>query len=237
MWGSYLHAGLDRLRVLTIAGLFAGVLVGGVGGRLAMLVLRLTSPDRVRGVTSDHGFSIGSVTLAGTYDLLLIGAFFGVIGAGVYLLVAPWLIGPQWFRRATTAAAAGVVVGSMLLEVDGVDLALLEPTWLAVSLFIALPAVFAVVVGGVADRVAAPTSWTAQGKRRWAVPLAMVACFPPVLVPLAFVTLFVVLFTLMDGLGDRLRGSLPGALVVRGAWLAIAFLGLVALVGDVNHLS
>lgn len=237
MWSSYLQAGVDRLRVLTIAGLFTGVLVGGVGGRLAMFVLRITSSDRVRGVTSDHGFSIGQVTLAGTYDLLLIGAFFGVLGAGVYLLVAPWLIGPHWFRRFTTAAAAAVVVGSILLEVDGVDLTLLEPTWLAVALFIAIPAVFAIVVGAVADRVAAPTSWTAQGKRRWAVPLAMVACFPLVVVPLAFVTVLVVLFTLMDGLGDRLRRSVPAAVAVRGVWLLVASLGLVALVRDLNALS
>ena len=38
-----------RLRVIILSGVTLGVLVGGVGGRLAMFVLRLTSPDTVRG--------------------------------------------------------------------------------------------------------------------------------------------------------------------------------------------
>ena len=49
----------ERLRVLAVAGIPLGVLVGGIVGRVAMLVLRLTSPDSVRGVESDDGFTIG----------------------------------------------------------------------------------------------------------------------------------------------------------------------------------
>jgi hypothetical protein len=84
---------LERWRVIVVAGISVGVVVGGVGSRVAMLVLRLTSPDHVRGVTSDDGFTIGRVTLSGTYNLLLLGAAVGIIGAAAYRVVAPWLIG------------------------------------------------------------------------------------------------------------------------------------------------
>ena len=80
---------LAELRVIIVAGITVGVLVAGVGSRLAMLVLRLTSSRFVRGVVSDDGFVIGRVTLGGTYNLLVLGAVVGVIGAGVYRLVGP----------------------------------------------------------------------------------------------------------------------------------------------------
>src|SRR5258708_6692212 len=40
-------------------GLVAGAIIGGLGGRLAMLVLRLTSNGSVRGVKTSDGFVIG----------------------------------------------------------------------------------------------------------------------------------------------------------------------------------
>ena len=80
---------LAELRVIIVAGITVGVLVAGFGSRLAMLVLRLTSSRFVRGAVSDDGFVIGRVTLGGTYNLLVLGAVVGVIGAGVYRLVGP----------------------------------------------------------------------------------------------------------------------------------------------------
>ena len=144
----------ERLWVLIVAGIPTGVLVAGVGSRLAMLVLRLTSPDEVVGVTSDDGFEIGRFTLGGTFNLLMLGATVGVIGAAAYRAVAPWLLGPTWFRRCTVAAGTGAVVGSMLIHAGGIDFRVLTPTWLAVGLFVALPALFGAVIGVVVDRVA-----------------------------------------------------------------------------------
>ena len=42
------------------AGAISGALIGGVGGRIAMLVLRLTSSDLLRGAITDDGFEIGA---------------------------------------------------------------------------------------------------------------------------------------------------------------------------------
>ncbi len=229
---------LERFRVLVVAGVAVGVLVAGVGSRLAMFVLRLTSSESVVGVTSDDGFTIGRVTLFGTYNLLLLGAAVGIIGAGAYRAVAPWLLGPGWFRRFTVAAASGAVVGSMLVHADGIDFQLLGPLWLAIGLFVALPAVFAVAMGVVVDRVASSDSWTNQGRRRWVVPLVFLGCFPPVLfvaVPAVLVLAVWVPIQRSLSRGDGVPLGLRVA--VRAVWLVIAIAGLVALVGDIGDLA
>jgi len=81
--GSWQRSALVEIRATVLAGIWLGALVGGVGGRLAMLVLRLVSPDTAHGVISDDGFLIGQVTLKGTYDLIGLGAAIGLIGAVV----------------------------------------------------------------------------------------------------------------------------------------------------------
>ena len=165
----------EWMRVLIVAGIPAGVLMVGVGSRVAMLLLRLTSPDHVQGIQSDDDFTIGQVTFSGTVNLLMLGAAIGVIGACAYRAVAPWLIGPLWFRRLTTGLAAGAVGGSMLVHADGIDFTVLKPTWFAIGLFVALPAVFGTFIGSFVDAAARPDSWTARpGRRRWLVPLLLV---------------------------------------------------------------
>ena len=222
-------------RVLIVAGIPAGVLMIGFGSRVAMLLLRLTSPAHVNGVQSDDDFTIGQVTFSGTVNLLMIGAAVGVIGACAYRLVAPWLIGPLWFRRLTTGLAAGAVGGSMLVHADGIDFTLLKPTWFAIALFVALPAVFGTFIGAFVDAAARPDAWAGRpGRRRWLVPLTLVVCFPPT----AFVAVFVMPFVGVCAVGagvpqvQRVRHTRPYGLVIRGAWFTIAVVGLIALVND-----
>jgi hypothetical protein len=225
----------EAVRLLVVAGIPVGVVVAGVGGRLAMLLLRLTSPDSVNGVRSDDGFIIGQVTLAGTYSLLLLGASVGIIGAAAYQWVRPWLLGPWWLRRATTAVGSGVVVGSLLLHADGIDFRVLTPTWLAIGLFVALPAVFGLAIGPAVDRIGRPGSWTRRGRTQWLFPIALVAMFPPTMFVLAIATGILALWLLIRPAGDvaRLRSSMVGGVMVRALWFAIATAGAVAVVGDV----
>jgi hypothetical protein len=150
------------LRVVVLAGVPTGLVIGGAGSRLAMLALRATSSPSVIGVTSDDGFSIGRFTLSGTYNLLQLGAFVGLVGATAYLLVRPWLLGPAWFGDLTVGLGSGAVVGSMLLHADGVDFRLLTPRWFAMGLFVALPAAFGVAIGPAVRTVEGwdrPTGW------------------------------------------------------------------------------
>jgi hypothetical protein len=225
----------EELRVMVVAGVPFGVLVAGVGSRIAMLLLRLTSPDRVNGIRSDDDFVIGRFTLGGTYNLLMLGAAVGIVGVGVYRLVAPWLIGPVWLRRVTTGLASGVVVGSMLVHADGVDYRLLKPTWFAISLFVALPALFGGLIGPVVDRVARPDSWTRVGRRRWALPVAALVPFPLAVLPLLIAVTVMTSMMAIDEAApiDRLRAWRPYRVLVRAAWLGIAVLGLFVLIEDI----
>lgn len=230
---------IEEMRVLIVAGIPVGVLVAGVGSRLAMLLLRITSPDRVIGITSDDGFTIGQITVGGTYNLLLLGATVGIIGAGAYQMVAPWLIGPTWFRRLTTGLASAAVVGSMLVHADGIDFTLLKPTWLAIGLFVALPGVFGILIGSTVDAVSKPDSGTVQGRRRWLLPLIAVGCFPLTVLILIFAFAVVGFWVVVrePTLTRRLRGIPSYRLAARSFWLLVAIAGLVALVRDIDALT
>ncbi|NNF53917.1 MAG: hypothetical protein HKN03_05675 [Acidimicrobiales bacterium] len=225
----------ERLRVLLVAGILTGVIVAGAGSRLAMLILRLTSPSSVHGRVSDDGFVIGRFTLGGTYSLLLLGAFVGVLGAAAYRAVAPWLLGPGWFRRVTVAASSGVVVGSMLVHDDGIDFHVLTPLWLAIGLFVLLPAAFGLAIAAAVDRVAAAPP--DDRLHRWVVPIAAVAAFPAVL-PIVGVALAVlIVWVPVRRFLTPHRTPKVIALTVRAVWLSIAVAGLIALVRDVQALT
>jgi hypothetical protein len=221
---------------LIVAGIPIGVIVVGVGSRLAMLALRVTSPDRVVGVTSDDGFEIGRFTLSGSYNLLVLGAAVGVLGAGVYRAVRPWLLGPTWFRRFTVAAASGAVAGSMLIHADGIDFRVLQPTWFAVGLFVLLPALFGLAIAVGVDRVAATAS--SHSWRRWIGATLLVVAFPPSIMVVAVAAVILVLWVPTRRELESL-GELPkfAGVMIRAGWLAIALLGLMALVGDVRALA
>lgn len=227
----------ELLRVIVVAGAATGIVVGGVGSRLAMYVLRLTSPDSVVGVESDDGFTIGEFTLFGSYNLLMLGAAVGIVGAAAYVLVSPWLLGPPWFRRSTVSAVAGALVGSMVIHADGVDFVVLEPLWLAVATFVALPALFGWVIGPVVDAVDSPGSWTRRGRLRWALPVGLVVFMPLALLALAVVAVAVAaLLPVRRQFLDHLTTPVGGT-VVRAGFLVVALLSFAALAADLRDLG
>ncbi len=229
---------LAQLRLLVVAGIPFGVVVAGFGSRLAMLVLRMSSPDSVIGVQSDDDFTIGEVTFSGTYNLLLIGAAVGIIGVAAYQCVSPRLIGPMWFRRMTLALGAGAVVGSMLVHADGIDFTVLKPKWFAISLFVALPALFGLLIGPVVDRVAARLTASPIRKRHWVLPILLVAAFPLTIFIIGFATVIFTLWALVRDNTDA-RQVMQGrvqTVVVRALWLGVAVVGLLSLMGDIEDL-
>lgn len=131
------------------AGAIAGFLVGGIGGRLAMLLLRLTSPESVLGVTSDDGFEIGVVTTA-TFNLIfamtMLGALNGILYAALRGAIPNRLRLPLW---GLFAAAVG---GATLVNDEGVDFQILESVALAIALFVGLPGLAAVLVVVLVER-------------------------------------------------------------------------------------
>ena len=138
-WQDDLDVSLRRLRAAIVGGFLAGVLVGGVGGRIAMLILRLTSTAAVRGLESDDGFVIGQISAATVFLLILTGVL-GAIGGLVYLAVRSW-IPPRW-RAAVAAVIAGAIGGGAVIDPVGLDFTVLGPLPLAIAMFVALPAAY-----------------------------------------------------------------------------------------------
>ena len=121
------------------AGVAAGFVAGGAGGRLAMRVLALTTPD-AEGLTTEAGATIGEITLGGTLGLIIFaGGFAGVFSALVFGLLHPLLPGGR---------TGGALLGALLLvlagtrseplRADNFDFGILGPDWLALALFVAL---------------------------------------------------------------------------------------------------
>lgn len=137
------------------AGFLGGLLFGGVGGRLAMLLLRLTSDPGLQGLETDDGFTIGVVSSA-TVFLLAFTALLGVLGGLAYLLIRSWL--PRRARPWLFGALTGVVGGAEVIRPGGIDFTRLEPLSLAVVMFVALPAAYGVLVSILAERFLAPGS-------------------------------------------------------------------------------
>lgn len=123
------------------AALVAGFTIAGVGGRLAMFLLRVTSGSHVVGLESDDGFIIGRVTSAsfGLIAALTAGAV--IVMAPLYMIARRWV--PSRWRVPVFAVVLGLVGGGALVHADGIDFTLLTPRWLAVGLFVLIPAAFA----------------------------------------------------------------------------------------------
>jgi hypothetical protein len=131
------------------SGAISGFLIGGVGGRLAMLVLRLTSPSLVSGLTSDDGFEMGIVSFK-TVNLLLGMAALGTINGVLYAALRSSI--PRSLRLPLWSLVAAALGGATIVHEDGVDFSLLEPVALAVVLFILLPGLAAAVVVVLVER-------------------------------------------------------------------------------------
>ena len=141
---------LDHFGAAALGGLAAGFLFGGIGGRLAMFILRVTSSDSVVGIESDDGFTIGRIS---SDSIFLIGAttLIGTILAFGYLLVRRWL--PESRRPLQAAVFFGLVGGAAVIKPDGVDFTFLDPLWLAIALFVALPAAYGWFMAWIVERL------------------------------------------------------------------------------------
>jgi hypothetical protein len=167
----------------------------------------------------------------------LTGTAFGLVGACVYALVRHLMIGPRWFQVVSIAGGPAVVVGAEIVHSGGVDFVLLEPVWLAIGLFLAIPALYAAVLTLVAERWLHEDAWAARA------PLSLVAIPLLLLIPLApLVAVMVALWALNEALRrhDRLQGAvghraLPW--VARAGLVVVFVVALVDLVGDATELA
>jgi len=198
------------------AGFLAGVLIGGVGGRLAMLALRLTSDPSLHGVSTDDGFTIGRVSLE-TLFLLGVTAGLGIVGGLFYLVVRRW-IPPPWRIPLMTLFFA-LVGGAGIIGPSDVDFTRLSPLALAVAFFVAIPAAYGAMMPWIAERLLREDSILRRGRWAWIVGL----------VPLVFANIAGALILLL-ALGVWAIGRSAPSLVAAWRSRFATWLGRAALV-------
>jgi hypothetical protein len=204
------------LLVGIVAGAVVGGLIGGVGGRFVMLALRLTSD--VPGLTTDDGFTVGRFTLSGSLQLYFAMAQVGAVNAVAYVAARPFL--PDRGKTVLWALVGAAVTGGLVVHREGADFAFLEPGWLAVASFVALPGVGALVIAWSVERAARLEPWRCS---RW-LALLLVPALPAV-IGVALIAVVPAVLVVALGRVQQLR-RLPS---VRWARLA-AFGALVLMI-------
>lgn len=229
-WRGAVESVIRRLGVATLAGALLGLAVGGIGGRLAMMLLAVRNPNAT-GLTSDDGFTMGQFTISGTANLLLVTTFIGVLGGGVYLVLRDLMIGPRWFQVCSVSIGPAVVVGAIVVHPDGVDFTLLSPLWLAVSLFVLIPAVYAALLGTLTDRWLARSTHPTRPRR--ALLTAALLLWVPLAPVLAVGALgWLVAELVRRNTGEDILRSNPLLAWIPRAGLALLFLAALADLGS-----
>ncbi len=240
----------EQVRDIAAAGVsaaLAGLLVGGVGGRVVMRISALLNPARV-GVRTDNGNRVGDLTASGTIELILFGGLLtGAVAAIAWVAIRTWLPKqPHWRYPAAAVSAVGLV-GFLVIVGDNIDFFILDPPWAHVGMFVALVAVAGALTAWIDHRLSA--RW--RGQERYTLVCAAVVSLGALLTipavglyftaefcncesPPRTVGVFVVTALAMTGLDAyrRWRGS-PDTRSMRllgaGATIAAVALGLAYL--------
>jgi len=190
------------------AGAISGFLIGGVGGQLAMFLLRLTSSDSVRGLESDDGFTTGQFS-TDTIFLLAITTFLGLIVGIVCVALRSQLPG---FRGAVILVlAGGTLVAAVIIKPDGIDFTRLGPLPLACALFTVIPLAATALTLSLIGRW---RRWWWAKRRRTAL-----ACSPWILaVPTVVVSVPTILVLLLASVGAMHVPLVRSAVTSRLGW-------------------
>jgi hypothetical protein len=137
------------------AGLGAGILAAGAGGRLVMRLLAVTAGPTAQGRITEADQVVGRISLDGTLEFIVFTAlFFGAASGAAYLLLRRWLPGGR---------TGGVAFGALLLVLAGTrleplrpgnpDFDLVGPEWVSVVAFTALVLFHGMLVAALAGRL------------------------------------------------------------------------------------
>jgi hypothetical protein len=207
------------------SGFVAGLLFGGVGGRFAMLLLRLTSDPVLRGMKTDDGFTIGVVS-TDTLFLLGVTAGLGIVGGLFYLIVRGWI--PDRWRVVVMTVYVGLVGGAGLISPDGIDFRVLSPLPLAVAMFVAIAAAYGALMPWLTERMLREDSVMRRRPWAWIVGL----------LPLAVANIVGILVLLLAMLVLLVRRWSPATIAAWQSpvamWIGRSLLLSTAVVSGVN---
>jgi hypothetical protein len=214
--------------VTLTAGVTAGILAAGAGGRLVMRLLAVTAGPAAQGQITEANEIVGRISVGGTVGFFLfIGVPFGVAGAAAYLLLRRWL--PSGGLDLGTPLL--LVVGNRIdpLRANNPDFSLVGPAWVAVVAFLALGLFHGMVVAALAGRYSRALPLVASRSRA-------IAAYAPLLllIPLFLVIPVIIAAGLVAGAVSQIRPVVAlwhDRRVVTVGRVALAAVGRAALPG------
>jgi hypothetical protein len=237
--GEVVRRYLWDLNLAVIAGIGAGVVAAGAGGRLVMRLLAVTAGDGAQGRITEADQVVGRISVGGTLGFVIFTAlFFGTASGGAYLLLRRWL---------PAGRAGGLAFGGLLLLLAGtrleplregnVDFDLVGPGWVSVVAFSALVLFHGMLVAALAGRASRAVPPLAREPRAIAAhaPLLLLAPLAPVVVLLALLGVIVVLATRFRPLvaAWNSRRLVPAGQVVLALAVLAALPGFVSAVSGI----
>jgi hypothetical protein len=167
------------------AGVGAGILAAGAGGRLAMRLLAVTAGPTAQGRITEADQVVGRISAEGTLGFIVFtGLFFGAASGAAYLLLRRWLPGGR---------TGGVAFGALLLVLAGTrleplrpgnpDFDLVGPGWVSVAAFAVLVLFHGMLLAALAGRLSRAVPLLALNPR------AIIAHVPLLLLALGSVAL------------------------------------------------
>lgn len=144
-----------QVGLATLAGMTAGGIVGGVGGRIAMRVTGFVAGPPLVGVTTTNGNRVGDITVGGTIGVLLVGVALGVLGGLVYAAVEPWLRRLKPWHGVAFGVFLLVAAGISVLDPVNSDFSRFGSAPLNVAMFGTLFLLFGILIAWVFDRLPA----------------------------------------------------------------------------------
>jgi len=153
----------------TIAGALAGILVGGIGGRLAMRVAgALSDPSLVGVARTNNDNVLGNITPDGTFGLIIFaGLLPGILGGLVYVAAKPWLAMLGRWSGLGFGLVLLVAVGPAVIEPFNIDFRKFGSPQLNVTLFALLFVLFGIAVAALSSLVS--RRWTPSSGSAWEV--------------------------------------------------------------------
>lgn len=181
------------LTIVAIAGVGAGLVMIGAGGRLAMRLLAVTAGDAAQGRITEADQIVGTISVDGTLGFVIFfGVFGGLLTGALYVLFERWLPEGRW-GGLTYGALLLVLAGTRLepLRPENPDFDIVGPGWVSVIVFVALGLAHGMLVAAIAGRYSRllPPISKHPGAIAAHAPLLMYAMAFPVLVPIVGVGL------------------------------------------------
>lgn len=226
------------LEVMLVTGLAGGILVMGVGGRLAMRLLGATGGDDAQNRITEANEVVGEVTVGGTIGFIFfVGVLSGLVTTVMWFALRRFLP-PAWVGGLLFGAGLLVVFGTRNdpLRPDNRDFDIVGPWWLAVLAFTALALAYGVALSSFSARLSRWLPLVGRGRRSAAylALLVLVPLFPFGLAALVGGIAYVFGGGILGGVRRAMTGpaGLRVARVALGAGVLVAAPGFVAAIGD-----